>query len=71
MGIHFQDGKVSLTSGEMFVVLKGIEHKPYAARECKIMLVEPAGAINSGDARPARGKLTAENQVWIWLTSRR
>lgn len=62
MDIHFRDGKVTLTTGEMFVVSKGTEHKPYAAIECKLMLVEPTGTINTGDAG---GELTAEDGVWI------
>jgi mannose-6-phosphate isomerase-like protein (cupin superfamily) len=66
MEIHFRDGKVTLTAGEMFVAPKGIEHKPYAASECKHMLVEPIGTVNTGDARYARyarRELTAENDV--------
>ena len=62
MSIEFRDGKVDLKAGEMFVVPKGVEHKPYAERECKIMLVEPAGTINTGDAG---GNLTAKDNVWI------
>ena len=62
MDIHFRDGKVSLTSGEMFVAPKGMEHQPYAASECKVLLVEPAGTINTGDAG---GELTADNNAWI------
>ncbi len=62
MSIEFRDGKVVLKSGEMFVVPKGVEHKPFAENECKIMLVEPAGTINTGDAG---GELTAEENVWI------
>jgi hypothetical protein len=46
----------------MFVVPKGAEHKPWAENECKIMLVEPAGTVNTGDAG---GDLTAEDNVWI------
>ena len=65
MEIHFRDGKVTISTGEMFVVPRGTEHKPYAANECKIMLVEPGGTINTGDARDARVDLTAENDVWI------
>jgi mannose-6-phosphate isomerase-like protein (cupin superfamily) len=64
MEIHFRDYKVTLSAGEMFVVPKGTEHKPVAASECKIMLVEPTGVINTGEAG---GELTAENDVWIWL----
>lgn len=62
MSIELPDGRVDLKAGEMFVVPKGIEHKPVARSECKILLVEPVGTINTGDAG---GPLTAENNVWI------
>ncbi len=62
MDIEFREGKVSLKKGELFVVPKGVEHKPCAEKECEIMLVEPAGTINTGDAG---GDLTAEDNVWI------
>ncbi|MGB2696888.1 MAG: cupin domain-containing protein [Candidatus Zixiibacteriota bacterium] len=62
MTIDFRDGRVNLKAGEMFVVPKGIEHKPFAKKECKILLVEPAGTINTGDTG---GELTAEEDVWI------
>ena len=62
MRIDLRDGNVDLQAGEMFVVKKGLEHKPFAENECKIMLVEPAGTVNTGDAR---GDLTAEDNVWI------
>ncbi|UCB53124.1 MAG: cupin domain-containing protein, partial [Candidatus Zixiibacteriota bacterium] len=42
MRIDLRDGKVDLKAGEMFVVPKGVEHKPFAEKECHIMLVEPA-----------------------------
>lgn len=60
--IDFRDGAVELNAGEVFVVPKGIEHKPVAARECKMLLVEPAGTINTGDTG---GALTADDNVWI------
>jgi mannose-6-phosphate isomerase-like protein (cupin superfamily) len=62
MAIHFREGGVELNSGELFVVPKGREHKPSAGEECHIMLVEPAGTVNTGDAG---GELTAENDAWI------
>jgi len=62
LDILFRDGKVSLEAGEMFVVPKGVEHKPVASEECKIMLVEPRGVLNTGDADSS---LTAENDRWI------
>ena len=60
--IEFRDGKVDLKAGEMFVIPKGIEHKPFAERECKLMLIEPAGTINTGASHTG---LTAEDNVWI------
>ena len=62
MTIHFRDGEVALRAGEMFVVPRGREHKPFAPRECRIMLVEPAGTVNTGDAQSER---TAEDGVWV------
>ena len=60
--IEFRDGKVRLEAGEMFVVPKGVEHKPVAENECHIMLVEPKGTVNTGDAS---SHLTAQNDVWV------
>ncbi len=60
--IEFRDGAVTLQAGEMFVVPRGVEHKPFATSECKIMLIEPVGTINTGDANST---LTAPNDVWI------
>jgi mannose-6-phosphate isomerase-like protein (cupin superfamily) len=62
MRIEFRDGTVSLRAGEMFVVPRGVEHKPVAERECQIMVVEPSNVVNTGDAG---GELTAANDVWI------
>ena len=62
MKIEFKDETVKLKEGEMFVVPKGVEHKPYSEKECKIMLVEPKGVVNTGDAG---SNLTAPNDVWI------
>ena len=62
MSIKLRDGQVDLKAGEMFVVPKGIEHKPFAKSECKLLLIEPKGTVNTGDAG---GELTAENDVWI------
>ena len=62
MSIEFRVGKMDLKAGEMFVVPKGVEHKPFADKECKIMLVEPGGTVNTGDAG---ADMTAEDNVWI------
>ena len=60
--IDFRDGAVTLKPGEMFVVPKGVEHKPFAEREVKLLLIEPRGVLNTGDATSER---TAHNDVWI------
>ena len=60
--IQFRDGSVSLSEGEMFVVPKGMEHRPVAEQECHIMLVEPAGTVNTGNVVSDK---TAPNDVWI------
>lgn len=62
LDIEFRDGKVRLEAGEMFVVPKGVEHRPMAEYECQIMLVEPKGTVNTGDTQ---SDLTAQNDVWI------
>ena len=60
--ILFRDGDVLLNEGEMFVVPKGVEHKPVAENECHILLIEPAGTVNTGDVKD---ELTAPNNIWI------
>lgn len=60
--IDFRDGQVTLREGELYVVPRGVEHKPYAAREAKVMLIEPRGVVNTG---AHRGEKTAENDVWV------
>lgn len=62
MRIELPDGRVDLKAGEMFVVPRGVEHKPVAERECMLLLVEPVGTVNTGDTG---GELTAENDVWV------
>ena len=60
--IHFRDGVVALNPGEMYVVPRGVEHKPIANEECQILLVEPAGTVNTGEVVSEK---TAPNDVWI------
>lgn len=60
--IDFRDGAVTLKAGEMYVVPKGIEHKPFAEKEVKLMLIEPRGVINTGQEDSQR---KAQNDVWI------
>lgn len=60
--IKFRDGEVNLAEGEMYVVPKGIEHKPVAENECQILLIEPKNIVNTGEVA---SELTADNDVWI------
>lgn len=60
--IDFRDGHVDIGKGEMYVVPKGVEHKPCAEDEVRMLLIEPRGVVNTGDAG---GERTAQNDVWI------
>jgi mannose-6-phosphate isomerase-like protein (cupin superfamily) len=62
MRIEMRGGVVRLRAGEMFVVPRGVEHRPVAEGVCSVMLVEPAGTVNTGGAG---GDLTAPNDVWV------
>ena len=52
--IEFRDGGVTLEQGEMLVVPRGVEHRPVAEQECHVLLFEPAGTLNTGDAGGGR-----------------
>ncbi|HDR9248287.1 TPA: cupin domain-containing protein, partial [Burkholderia vietnamiensis] len=43
------DGSIVLRAGQMAVVPKGVEHKPCANAEVKLLLIEPRGVVNTGD----------------------
>ena len=62
MKIEFKNKTIELNKGELYVVPKGVEHRPYAEDECQIMLIEPRGVINTGENK---NDLTASNDVWI------
>ncbi|HFN4027085.1 TPA: cupin domain-containing protein [Pseudomonas aeruginosa] len=60
--IDFRDGAVHLGPCEMYVVPRGVEHKPFAEGEVRMLLVEPRGVRNTGDQG---GERTAVNDLWI------
>lgn len=62
MEVGFRDRTVTVRSGEMCVVPKGVEHMTRASRECHALIIEPRGVVNTGDAG---GALTARNDVWV------
>ena len=61
MTIHFRDGDVAVAAGEMFVIPRGVEHKASAGTECRAMLVEAAGTVNTGLVVSGQ---TAPNDAW-------
>ena len=62
MRIDFRDGAVELQQGEMVVVPRGVEHRPFAESECDVLLIEPVQTINTGDAG---GERTVTDLEWI------
>ena len=58
--IHLRDRDVELDPGELFVVPRGVEHCPDSATETEVLLIEPDGTINTGDAG---GEMTAEPRI--------
>jgi mannose-6-phosphate isomerase-like protein (cupin superfamily) len=55
--IHLHDRDIELEAGELFVVPRGVEHCPEADEEAHVLLIEPKGTVNTGDAG---GEMTAE-----------
>ena len=60
--IQLPDGDVTLSPGQLFVVPRGVEHCPVAAEEASILLIEPAGVVNTGEAG---GDLTATHDTTL------
>jgi len=60
--IDLRDGAIVLRAGQMAVVPKGVEHKPFAAEEVKLLLIEPRGVRNTGEEG---GERTAQNDIWV------
>jgi len=58
LDIELRDRTVTLGPGELFVVPRGVEHRPVARKgEVKLLLIEPKGTPNTGDAATATAKL--------------
>lgn len=62
MQIALRDQTLYLKKGEMVVIPKGVEHKPFSSEECNLLLIEPAGTVNTGNAG---GDLTDAGVEWI------
>jgi mannose-6-phosphate isomerase-like protein (cupin superfamily) len=52
--IELRDGAVTLGPGEMVVIPKGVEHRPVAAEEVHLMLIEPKSTRHTGDVETER-----------------
>ena len=62
MTLHLRGGDIPLVAGEMFVVPKGMEHRTSARSECRAMIIEAAGTVNTGEVV---GDQTAPADAWI------
>ena len=62
MKIALNDRVINLSEGDLYIVPKGVEHKPFADKECKIMLIELKGTQNTVQKTH---RLTVENNQWI------
>lgn len=58
LDIELRDRTITLGPGEMYVVPKGVEHRPVAREEVHLLLIEPTGTPNTGDARTAAPRRT-------------
>ena len=62
LNIELKDTTIKLVKGEMVIIPKGIEHRPYSKDECLIMLIEPKNVKNTGNIK---NELTVEKETWI------
>lgn len=60
--MQFRDREVWIEEGEFLIVPRGVEHRPVAPEECHIVLIEPAGTLNTGTKLTER---TVANPAWI------
>ncbi len=60
--IELEDQTITLNEGELYVVPKGVQHRPYAKEECHLMLVEPFSTVNTGHEE---SDLRIEEIGWI------
>jgi len=56
LDIELRDRTVTLHPGELFIVPKGAEHRPVAREEVHLLLIEPTGTPNTGDAKTAAAR---------------
>ena len=59
LDIQLRDRTITIGPGEMYIVPKGVEHRPVAREEVHLLLIEPTGTPNTGDAKTAAPRKTA------------
>ena len=62
ISIEFENETIEINEGEMIVIPKGKQHRPFAKQEAKIMLIEPKGVVNTGNIE---SEITAPSDQWI------
>lgn len=60
--MELRDGDIHLEAGEFLIVPRGVEHRPVAEDEVRVLLFEPVGTLNTGDADDAR---KVESPEWL------
>ncbi len=60
--MEFRDHTEEISAGSLIIVPKGTEHRPLAAKETLVLLFEPVGTINTGDAGP---EMRTDHPEWI------
>ena len=60
--MEYRDRSIPLKTGDVHIVPRGVEHRPVATSECEIVMIEPAGTVNTGDAG---GDRTVDAPPWI------
>ena len=60
--MEFRDKTIEIKKNEFIIVPKGVEHRPFADKECEIMLIEPKETVNTGNIS---NEMTAKNNQWI------
>jgi len=61
--VDFRDRQVEIGPGEMIVVPKGAEHKPYASEECELLVFERRGVVNTGDAPQSERTIASLDRI--------
>ncbi|NJN22672.1 MAG: cupin domain-containing protein [Leptolyngbya sp. RL_3_1] len=56
--IQLRDQDIHLEAGELFVVPRGVEHRPVAEEEVHLLLIEPIGTPNTGNKSTAAPRQT-------------